>query len=709
MDNSSNNAPDKAHWRFDPKTGEPISDNPPPQQPAQPAPQDSFRVDPQAAPPQYPPQQPDYQPAPPTPSYGYPDQPPTQPPTQAAPQYGYPAYSQQQQPPTQPVPQYGYAPQQAPMMTQPAQPLVVRRRSRAPLVIGIIVLLLAAIGIGGYFVYSNVLNPPSVSAEKLLPANTLGYFSFNPTLQGSQKAAMDKIGDAFTSQPGFKDALANITKTFTGMMGGDSGSLATPSATDLNTISSYLGNSVTVALLPPSTDDLTKLQNAANTGNISTVAPDVLGRNVVGIIDLDFNPLDKKGPITDLKQQADNIGKAQLVEKYRDVDIHKFITNTTEIYFALLGGTSTAVVGTQPAPLHVIIDQFKDNKSLKDDSTFKALSGQVPSDRIAALYLNLTEVYQQANLIAPDMLGSNSLQSANGAMLITLSAANDGVQVDVASEADLSVMNSGVQINPNARPDPSSLNDIPANSIGFWLGTDLKTAIQSALDTMRKDPNSGPNVDKSLSDFKQQFGVDLEKDVLPLLDGDYSVSVSSNGQSGNSPDVSVIFQLKVKDGAAAAALLDKIASSDAAQSSTQKLSVAGGTFYTSSDQSQGILAGVTQNRFMVVFNSTTLDAAKARLEDTVNNFGKGLGTTGDWAAAKTHLPDGSNVIGYLNFTSLRGVVENGMSDSDNQDYNTNVKPLVSPFKYLLLGSATQATKDGNLSRNHTVLFIGISK
>jgi hypothetical protein len=713
MDNSSNNAPDKTNWRFDPNTGERISDNQPPPQPAQPAPQDSFRVDPQAAPPQYPPQyppqQPDYRSAPSTPPDGYPTQPPAQPPTQPTPQYGYPTYPQQQQPPTQPMPQYGYSPQQAPMMAQPAPLVAVKRRSRAPLVIGIIVLLLAAIGIGGYFVYSNVLNPPAVSAEKLLPANTLGYFSFNPTLQGSQKAAMDKIGDAFTSQPGFKDALANITKTFTGMMGSDSGSLATPSATDLNTISSYLGNSITVALLPPSTDDLTKLQNAVNSGDIASVAPDVLGRNVVGIVDLDFNPLDKKGPITDLKQQADNIGKAQLVEKYRDVDIHKFITNTTEIYFALLGGTSTAVVSTQAAPLHVIIDQFKDNKSLKDDTTFKALSGQVPSDRIAALYLNLTEFYQQANLIAPNMLSSNSLQSANGAMLITVSAANDGMQVDVASEADLSVMNSGVQINSNARPDPSTLNDIPANSFGFLVGTDLKTSIQAVLDTMRKDPNTGPNVDKSLSDFKQQYGVDLEKDVLPLLDGDYSLSVSGSGQSGATPDVSVIFQLKVKDGAAAASLLDKIASSDTLKSSTQKVSVAGGTFYTSSDQSQGALAGVTQNRFIVVFNSTTLDAAQATLQDTVNNFGKGLGSTGDWSTVKTHLPDGSNVIGYLNFTSLRGFAESSMSDTDKQDYSTNVKPLLSPFKYLLLGSATQATKDGNLSRNHTVLFIGISK
>jgi len=88
-----------------------------------------------------------------------------------------------------------------------------------PVIGGVIALLVvAALAIGGYFVYQNVLNKPSVSIEKLLPAGTLGYFSFDPVLQGNQKAAMDKIGEAFQSQPGFKDAWDKITSEFTGML-----------------------------------------------------------------------------------------------------------------------------------------------------------------------------------------------------------------------------------------------------------------------------------------------------------------------------------------------------------------------------------------------------------------------------------------------------------------------------------------------------------
>jgi hypothetical protein len=710
VDNSSNNVPDKARWRFDPNTGQPISDDTPapPPQPTQPqTPPDTFRVDPQGASPQYPPQ-PQYQPPPPAQ------------PTQPTPQYGY--QQPQPQPPTQPMPQYAYPPQ-APVAAQSTQAVVAKRRSRAPLVIGIVVILLAALGIGGYFLYQNVFNPPAVSVERLLPTNTLGYFSFDPAPSGAQKAAMDKINEAFTSQPGYKEAVANITQSLTGLMGVSPGTEATPQVSDLDTLSSYLGNSVTVAILPPSTDDLNKLKDATNSGNIDTVGSDILARNVVGIVDLDFNPLNKKGPITDLKQNADNVSKATLVEKYRDIEIRKFVTNTTEIYFTLLNGTSTAVVGVKPEPLHTVIDQFKDNKSLKDDPTFKALSGQVPADRIATLYVNLTDIFQQAKLIAPELLQNDSaVQNANGATLITLSAANDGVQIDVASEADLSLMNSGVQINPDARPDESSLRDIPADSQGFLAGTDLQTSIKAVIDSMRKEQSSatatplpdefgnvsGPNVDQTLSDFKQQYGVDLENDVLPLLTGDYSLSFSAANKNGT-PAFSGVFQLKLKDSAKAISLLDKIASSDAAKDSTQKLSEAGGTFYTSSDGSTGALAGVTQDRFLFVFDSTTLDAAKTRLNDVVNNFGKGLATTADWATRKAHLPNGSNTIIYVDIKSLREFAESTMSDTDKQDYEKNFAPFARPFQYLLIGSATQATKDGNLSRNHTVLFVGISK
>lgn len=636
--------------------------------------------------------------------------------TQPQPQSEQAAYQQPTpatpaQPPTQP---YSYQPTQPPI---PAQAVPEKRKSSMPIIGGIIALLVvAALGIGGYFVYQNVLNKPSVSIEKLLPAGTLGYFSFNPVPEGNQKAAMDKIGEAFQSQPGFKDAWDKVTSASTGMLGSVdcAGNAATPPAGGFDAISAYLGNSITIAVLAPSSADLQKLKDSSSNGDMESVGMDVVGKNVVGLVDLDFNPLNKQGPIADLKQQVQDVANAPSVEKYRDIDIRKFTPKTCgtsgqgasaqSIYYALLDSSSTAIVAVQIDPLHTLIDSYRDNKSLKDNDTFKALSGQVPQDRIAALYVNLTDIYKQVQLAAPEITQDQSVQNVNGAMLITLSAANDGLQIDSASETDASLMGTQVQVNPNARPDEATISDVPANALGFFVGTDLQTVIQQTLDAVRKSDTSG-DIDQQIKSFEQQYNVSLENDVLPLLSGDYALSVSP-GASGDIMTPSVLFQLKLKDSQKAADVLSKVMT--ASGMTTDNVQISGGQFYV--DKSSGLITGVAKDRLWFLFDADSQNV-QAHLTDTVGNIGKGFGSGSQWASVKTHLAKDSNVVAYVDITGVREALEKSLlqDDSAKSDYEQNAAPFVKPLKYLLVGSATQAAKNGTLSRNHSILFIGISK
>ena len=718
---------DNPKWKFDPNTGEPIADNTsgadtpaerpslssseaynaPITGPLGPAPGavsdtnvDAFRAPYQAqgtTQPQPQAEQAAYQqPVPATPA-----QPPTQP-------YSY----QPTQPPA--AGQYGYDTAQAPI---PAQAVPEKRRSNMPVIGGVIALLVvAALAIGGYFVYQNVLNKPSVSIEKLLPAGTLGYFSFDPVLQGNQKAAMDKIGEAFQSQPGFKDAWDKMTSASTGMLGSVdcTGNSATPAAGGFDAISSYLGNSITIAVLAPSSADLQKLKDLSGSGDMESAGMDVVSKNVVGLVDLDFNPLDKKGPIADLKQQIQNLASAPSVEKYRDIDIRKFTPKTCgtggqdasaqPIYYALLDNSATAIVAIQTDPLHTLIDSYRDNKSLKDNETFKALSGQVPQDRIAALYVNLTDIYKQVQLAVPELTQGQSVQNVNGAMLITLSAANDGLQIDSASETDASLMGTEVQVNPNARPDEATISDVPANTLGFFVGTDLQTVLKASLDAVRKNDTSG-DVDQQIKSFEQQYNVSLENDVLPLLSGDYSLSVSP-GASGDIMTPSVLFQLKVKDSQKAADVLSKVMT--ASGMTTDNVQISGGQFYV--DKSSGLITGVAKDRLWFLFDAD-FASVQAHLTDTIGNIGKGFGSGSQWASVKTHLVKDSNVVAYVDITGVREALEKSLlqDDTAKSDYEQNAAPFVKPLKYLLIGSATQAAKNGALSCNHSILFIGISK
>ncbi len=676
------NQPNQGGWRFDPQTGQPVEQSPPPQ-----------------------PQEPAY--VPPQPTYTQPqNQEYTPPAVDPNAQQGYRAQTEPYAPaptePVMPVQPYASAPQ--------VNVNVPKKRGNIGLIVGLVVLALVAAG--AYAVYSllnQTINRPAVAVERILPANSLGYFSVNPVLNGNQKAAMDKMKDAFQSQPGFKEAWGKITSQASALGGalGMATPAATPSVGDFDALSSYLGGNLTIAVLPPSTDDLQKLKDASsNGGDMEKVGGDVLGRNIVGMVDLDFNPLNKKGPLLDFKQQAENGGKLEVVEKYRDMDIRKYVTGTNTLYFTLLDGSSTAVVGAKVEPLKAVMDQFKDNKGLKDDANFKALSGQVPSERIASLYLNLTEIYKQVGLIAPET--SNTVQKVDGAMLMTLSANDDGMQVDIASQADFtnSGLGSGVQINPGAKPDVTTLADIPTGSLGFVIGTDLKSIIQSALDAMRKQGGDMADQIKSVEDqVKSVTGKDLEADILPLMGGDYVLSAAPGGSGADSSPVSaVVFQMKLKSGDRDKALgvIQSAAPKDES-GQPKKIDAAGGTFYSLQPGNESsYVAGVTGDRVVV-------GPAGAKLDAVVTGFGKGVGSTDAWRPIAKHLPADSNVIGYLDFAGVRTFAEGTMQGEGKTNYEQSVAPFVRPFKYLLVGSATQRTREGTLSRNHTVLFLGISK
>src|SRR5207244_400938 len=131
-------------------------------------------------------------------------------------------------------------------------------------------------------------------------------------------------------------------------------------------------------------------------------------------------------------------------------------------------------------------------------------------------------------------------------------------------------------------PDASTLADVPSGSLGFLAGTDLKSTIQSTLDMLRKQSaaSSGDDTFQStLDEMQKSTGLDLEKDVLPWMGGDYVLSASADNKEGE-PMPSAVFQLKLSaaDHDKAVAALDKLVKS-ASNGQEQKLDVPEGTFY----------------------------------------------------------------------------------------------------------------------------------
>ncbi|MDQ3931060.1 MAG: DUF3352 domain-containing protein [Chloroflexota bacterium] len=576
----------------------------------------------------------------------------------------------------------------------------VKRRSRVPVVAGVALLvLLAGAALAAFWLFNRVTNPPALAAERVLPSNTVAYVTINPSPEGSQKEALDTLRAAFESQVGFKQAWARLAA----QMGSRAGGAIAPGTLDFSTFSGYLGNNLTLAVLPPSTVDLQKLKDAAGSGE--DALGDVMSRNLLGIVDLDLNPLNKKSPPPSAGTQTADISKAEVVEKYRQVEIRKYVTDTASLYFSLMEGTSTALVGLKVEPLRTAIDRFKEDTGLKDDTTFKELSGQAPQDRIGALYVNLGEVYRQARLSSPETFNNSSpLQEVDGAMLVTLRAESDGIELDVRTRAYTE--GAGVQINPGARPDVRTLGDIPVNSLGFLVGTDLKSTVQSVLDALRnQSPSSKEELASTLTNMEQSTGLDLEKDLLPWMSGDYALSFTNPG-----PDdpraVGTIFQLKLLPGDSEKAVraVEQLAGPQS-NSESEKIEGAGGTFYSLSPSSSAVL-GVGANRLMYLFGNDVA-GPKERLAAVMSGLGKGIATTAQWRDIARHLPRESNILGYVDLTGVRHIAE--LDLREDSGYEQDLAPFVRPLKYLLVGSASESGSSGRLARNRTVLFVGISK
>jgi hypothetical protein len=137
--------------------------------------------------------------------------------------------------------------------------------------------------------------------------------------------------------------------------------------------------------------------------------------------------------------------------------------------------------------------------------------------------------------------------------------------------------------------------------------------------------------------------------------------------------------------------------------------IAGGQFFTtSSNKSSETLIGVAKDRAIMSYDKD-VDAARDKAESVLSSLGKGFGTTDKWKAAAPHLPKDSNLIGYLDATTLREMMESIMTSSRKADYEKMTAPFFRPIRYVLVGLATEPTNEGEMSRNLTRVFLGISK
>jgi|GEM_PF-1609873 len=605
---------------------------------------------------------------------------------------------------------------------KPVKQVKTTRKSNLPLVLGIVALVLAvAVAVAAYWAWNNVINKPSVPVGRLLPTDTLAYLSIDPSLDNDQKAAFTKLRSTFEADPAFKDAWANVvrsadrfTQDISQRSQGDCKKML-----NVDEVSNYVGGNLTLAVLPPSTADLDRLK--ASPLGIGDIA-DVAGRNLVAIVDLDFNPLNKKGPIADLKRQADDLRNAELVEEYLGVEIRKLNTCEATAYFSLLSGTATAIISPRAELLRTVIDNYKGESNLGAADWYMALMAQVPKERAGTLFLNLTHLYMRAEQVAPDRINTRLVPTVGGAWMIALTAEEDGVQIDLAAQAsvvgvdrltgrELNIAGiagtAGTQLaHPGPKPDVNMLYSAPKDSLAFIVGSDLKLPLQELLYAQRqRDYDTTVSLEHRLKD---QTGLNLQGDIFSMLTGDYVISATPYDPQENSfPPTTFQFRLKPDQRGKVADALPKVLKAADDGEEPQKLKMAGGVYYKRLG-SLRVFAGVVSEWLIVVVDHAPVPG-RDRMAGAVNNLGKGIGGTDEWKYLSRHLPSESNVIGYVRMEAARSVIEGSLPPERKSEYEKNVLPLLRPFKSIVVGSTTQPISVADMRRNHTRIFLSLDR
>jgi hypothetical protein len=201
---------------------------------------------------------------------------------------------------------------------------------------------------------------------------------------------------------------------------------------------------------------------------------------------------------------------------HQNVTIYELDRRSDSIAFARSG--SVMYIGGSAAAIRQGINAQR-GQNLAASSSYRQTVQSLPGDRGVTAYFTA----DLADDAARTMQGSRRIFSRQGvtAMAVTLTLVDEGLRLDstVLYEPD-NMSQTMAEIQQAGAADVAGL--LPANTIGYLSGSrpDLLWALwrDSLIDTFGQ-----ADFNESMRAFEDTFGFDPDKDLFPLLDGDWAV------------------------------------------------------------------------------------------------------------------------------------------------------------------------------------------
>lgn len=323
-------------------------------------------------------------------------------------------------------------------------------------------------------------------------------------------------------------------------------------------IQPWAGKEVTFAYLP--------IQQINPTQSSSTLTPQTNNSNqqsVVMILPID-NPLQAKQALEPTNSPLEQ-GK-WVSRNYKGIEIKETKTGdalniASTQYSVTVLDRRFLVVTTNPKATERIIDTFGSSESLANSPGFRAALGKIETERpFARLFINVPVAVAAARNSQPQLPEQNFAQIQPQGLGATITIKPEGLLFKSIS-----------WLQPNSDKKYAVKNEAgkmsnrqPANTLMMMSGGNLQRFWQDYIQGAQSNPLTPFKPEQIRSSVKKFTNLDLEKDLLSWMAGEFSLSLvpfgseTSNSGENQLAAPGLIFMVKASDRAAAETKIQQI-------------------------------------------------------------------------------------------------------------------------------------------------------
>jgi Protein of unknown function (DUF3352) len=275
------------------------------------------------------------------------------------------------------------------------------------------------------------------------------------------------------------------------------------------------------------------------------------------------------------------------------------------------------VVGPAAEAVEAIVDVSAGADSLAERADFRSTMADLPADHLASVFLDLAGLAAATD--AADELGG---VSTAGAALV---AERDGLRLSGSAPFSMEDAAASARAGFALGTEPSSLVDwMPEDTVAELVVFGLRQTLEDAEAAVGATPE-GEEITSTLDTFRALaafgLGIDLDDDILPLLDREVGIAISS--LEGTLPSGQILLRPEDPDAAVDALerLVDGLGSAMGADSSVETVSGVDVTLVEIPDLGE-VAYAVTEGIVIVGFGT---DDVQAAIE--AHDAGQSLGAT----------------------------------------------------------------------------------